>query len=651
MSWYIKGESGAALDDTLRELSELNIDSATLLFQSLGDDSLTWSAATLDATGAGSIVPDYGQVVELWLDSVRKFRGHVTKPRVGSKRITVRVDGAWWWLTRTPLTSDQTDGTGATAERVNYVFPTGAHNTKISTLISRAITNGAPMRLGTVAAMYDTPNMSLAEMNCAQALAELMAWVPDAVAWFDYSDTTGDGTPILNVGRRGAFAATTYTIGTDAVIDEEITPRLDLEVTYSRLDYITRNATTGLPSWASQASGTAAPGKRQIVTVSGPEIVDFLPVESIERIPVYYATTNPSLAIQNSDPALMKLAAAWPDAVIYAGQITDPYTGSLKAKLINGRETYEDAVSSGSYASLASTIPSGKTAVLLGIDGKTIAPDWLLAEAGLVRWFVQDFFIHDGNGSTSTPPFDSKRRAAITNSFRADVQCFSSAGFGVGNGAAIYTAFVKEQRGDDLPIYLIDTADVPAAAHTGTFASGTTSSAVKLASGASATDGEYVGRTVFWIKDGVRYGAVISAYDGTTKVATLKGGAVQSSKAPASGQAYTVAAEFVSRFTYDFLVPPAGLAAGLQAAQNWVPWEGPITLIADEVTADNLLAAKYNLAGTVAAAATMQTLARSVSHDIMGGRTTIDLGAPARADFGTLTSRIRRQPRDNIVYL
>jgi hypothetical protein len=651
MSWFIKGEAGRTLDATLRELSSLNIDSAQLVFQSLSEDSFTWSAATLDATGAGTIVPDYGQIVELWLDGVRKFRGHVTKPRVSSKRITVRAEGAWWWLTRTPLTSDQIDGGGVTAERVNYVFPTGAHNTKVSTLISRAITNGTPMRLGTVAAMYDTPNMSLAEMNCAQALAELMAWVPDAVAWFDYSDTTGDATPILNVGRRGAFSATTYTIGTDAVIDQDITPRLDLEVTYSRLDYIVRNATTGLPSWASQASGTAAAGKRQIVTVSGPEIVDFLPVENIERIPVYYATTNPALAIQNSDPGLTKLAATWPTAIVYATRISDPYTFSSRAKLLNGRESYEDAVSSGSYESVETTIPAGKTAVMLGLDGKTIAPDWLLAEAGLVRWFVNDFYIHDGNGSTSTPVFDGKRRTAISNALRPDVIAFSSVGFGVGNGSPIYAALIKEVRGDDLPIYLIDTANVPAAAHTGTFASGTTSSAVKLASGASATDGAYVGRTVFWIKDGVRYGAVISAYVGATKVATLKGGAVASSKAPAFGQAYTVAGEFVSEFTYDFLVPPAGLAAGLQAAQNWVPWEGPITLIADQVTASNLLAAKYNLAGTVAAAATMQTLARSVSHDIMAGRTTIDLGAPARADFGTLTSRIRRQPRDNIVYL
>jgi hypothetical protein len=47
----------------------------------------------------------------------------------------------------------------------------------------------------------------------------------------------------------------------------------------------------------------------------------------------------------------------------------------------------------------------------------------------------------------------------------------------------------------------------------------------------------------------------------------------------------------------------------------------------------------------------MDTLARAVEHDIQRGRTTVELGAPARLDFGSLVARIRREPKDNIVYL
>lgn len=651
MAWYLKGESGATLDETQREMYTLNIDSAGLKFGSMELDELTWSARTTDATGAGTIVPDSGQVVELWKDTERKFIGHVLYPRVGSKQIRIKAVGPWWWMTRIPLTDDQVDDTGAIAERVNYVFPTGSHKDKIEALLNRAIAQGVPMRLGTVDATFDTPNMSLAEQNCAQAMAELMAWLPDAVMWFDYSDTSGSGLPIVNVSRRGNMDATTYAVGVDAVIDTDITPRLDLEVTYSRLDYVIRNATTGKPQWATQFSGTEVTGKRQIVTVSGPEITDFLPPELAERVPIYTSSTTPGTILTACFPELQKLFSKHGVLSVSTGGLTDPYAGSsFQARNLSAAEEY-GAVTSGTFTVSASTLPAGKTAVLLGLDGKLGAPDWLLEDYGLVRWYVNDFYIRDGNSGTSTPPTDTPRRIQLINALSPDAVMFATNTNGTGNGALNYAFYVKQQRGDDLPIYLIDTADLPTAAHSGSFVSGTSASALKLAAGASSTDGDYVGRTIFWIKSGVRYGGVIDSYTGATKTATLKGGAVQSSKAPASGQSYEIAAEFVSSFSFAFLVPPAGLAAGLQAAQDWVPWEGPISLVSDEVTADNLLADKYNLTNALTECATMATLARTVTHDLIGGRTTIDLGAPARADFGTLTSRIRRQPRDNIEYL
>lgn len=649
MAWFIKGEAGKTLDATLREIHTLNIDSCSLKFSSLAEDELSWSAATEDATGAGTIVPDIGQVVELFKDSDRKFRGHVVAPKVGSKRITVKVVGPWWWMTRIPMTSDQVDGVGVTAERVNYVFNSGAHKTKIDTLLARAVTNGVPMIAGTVATMYDTPKMSIAGMNCGQALAELMAWVPDAVAWFDYSGATGTN-PTLNIGRRGTFSATSYTIGVDAVIDHEITPRLDLEVSQVSLDYVTRNGVTGQPAWANQIAGSAVTGKKQIVTVSGPEITDFLPTETIERIPIYFSTTTPARAIEMSSPSLQKLVALYSTAAVRSAALTDPYTGGNKAKVLTGREQYEEA-STGTYSTTGCSLPGGKTAILLGLDGQSDAPDWLLSEYGLTRWYVNDFHIMDGHGTTSIPAFDGVRRGAINNAFPADVQMFSSNNNGTGNGTPIYTWFIRHQRGDDLPIYLIDTASLPAEADSGTLRSSTSASQVQLRTGASAVNDFYTGKTVFWTKDGVRYGAVISSYNGSTKIAQLAGGAVVTAKAPANGQAYVVAAEFVSSWSYDFLIPPAGLADGLRLAQNWVPWEGPIKLISDDVSGNNLLNGKYNLLGTLTPCATMATLARNITHDIFSGRTTIDLGAPARADFGSLTSRIRRQPRDNIVTL
>ena len=532
MSWYLKGEVGKTLDATLRELSTLNIDSMRLKFGSLENDSLVWSASTIDATGAGTIVPDIGQVVELWLDGVRKFRGHVLAPRVGSRRISIEVVGPWWWMTRIPLTSDRVDSTGATAERANYVFATGPHKTKLETLISRAIVNGVPMRLGTVDTVFDTPNMSLAEMNCGQALAELMAWVPDAVAWFNYSDVTGNALPILNIGRRGNFTATTYTIGTDAVIDQDITPRLDLEVSYAKLDYVIRNPTTGKPAWATQFSGSLVAGKKQIITVSGPEISELLPIDDFDVTQIRTILLNHPIQV-----------------ALLADQ-------TLKQALFNNTPP----PSSVFYISASVNFPA-QTPKL------TIPANQYFVAEGVVRdWMIKDLGL-------------------VQSTLKLKGWGLSSYNGGVGYGSAI-TAMVAQGR------------------------------AVQYASGS------------------------INEY-----------ALFMDCEIPVISIPYPTLTTVYRKWAYSFIVPPVGLAAGLQAAQNWVPWEGPITLVADEVTGDNLLPRKYNLANALPACASMATLARSVSHDILSGRTTIDLGAPARADFGTLTSRIRRQPRDNIVTL
>lgn len=571
MAWYIKGESGRTLDATLRELSALNIDSCTLKFSSLAEDILTWSAATEDATGAGTIVPDIGQVVELYYNSERKFRGHVMAPKVGSKKITIKVVGPWWWMTRITLTSQVTDATAVSAERASYVFSTLSHKTKLEGLIARAIANGVPMLAGTVGEIYDTPKITISEMNCAQALAELLAWVPDGVAWFDYSGASGTD-PIFNIGRRGDFSLTSYTLGKDAVIDQDISPRLDLEVAQVSLDYVTRNPTTGLPSWANQLSGIFVAGKKQIITVSGPEISDALPADDFDSYDVQTAATNGAPFISflfGRDPELIGLSTS---GFVEGG-------GSYFELLVDYIYASGWSTSGGSsgQTTIATTF-TDKAGNAVSITGKTLIitdglPEWVKRELG--RTFeevnikgdlVYQFLLNNNLGTSFPSPADNP----LPDWF---------------SGVTWYRQF---------------------------------------------DGGQSVGGRQKHLYAFHRYGVSGILVDTT---------------------AWSSLTTLYKPWDYDFLIPPPGLALNLKAAQNWVPWEGPITLVADEVSGENLLAAKYNLIGTLAACATMETLARNISHDIFNGRTTIDLGAPARADFGTLTSRVRRQPKDNIVNL
>lgn len=558
MSWKIKGEAGRTLDATLRSLDSLHIETCQLKFQSLEADTLTWSAAAEDATGAGTIIPDYGQIVELWRDGERKFRGHCTAVRAGMRQIQITIEGPWWWMERTNLTEDQKDATDATAERHSYVFPTQSLATSIDSLMDRAITNGVPMTAGNVATMFNVPRMTLSEQTCANALATLMSWCPDSVAWFDYS---GGAAPILNVSRRktglavGSMPAITYTIAADSVEIGEITPRMDLEVARNELHYMVRNATTGKPAWAAQSSGADAAGKRQIVTVSGPEIVDFLPKDDFDSYALQTLSLNTVFTggFQSLDPAIKTIFATYGygrDPYYYAGvPIQRFWTGTEVREHLFPPYSCKDSkgvkLATESYHLILTANP----------------PSWL-TDQGIAVTLSQWFLMLELPSNTGYSPCFGAWRQGATDVGVAIIN---------GMGSAPYNWAVRE---------------------------------AKLS------------------------GWVLPNALGHTALTTV-----------------------YKPWEYDFIAPPDGLAAALVDAQNWVPWEGPITLAGDVVSGDNLLPNKFNLANALPPCAIMGALAKGVSHDIMRGRTTIELGAPARVDFGTLVSRVRQDPKDNIVYV
>jgi hypothetical protein len=558
MAWTIKGAAGEPLDATARSLETLRVKGTTLRFQTLGEDTLTWSAATDDATGGGTIIPRAGQVVELWKDSTRVFRGHASAPRVGTAEIFVTVQGPWWWLDRLPLTSSLVDSTGATAERPSYVLATDYLGTSLYAIAGRAVTLGAPMRLGTFAAIYECPKMTLDEQSCASALAMLIQWCPDAVAWFDYSDTTGDATPILNIGRRGDFTQTTVAVGTDAVESLDISPRLDLEVSRCELAYVARAATTGLPAWASQASGTAATGKRQIVAVSGPEIADILPRDDFESHTVTSVGFNAVswLALD----AEFQAAAAKNGPLNTGGN----HTLSDVVSFWNGSQTSihtsQNAV--GNLKAEGGSVPAGWYYLTSGAP----LPEWLATAWGAFEVIVRRVHLAYEPGWLS----------------------------GATKAESLLFRWCRSQSGAE--------------------AWGTTYDALNNPSG--------------W-----RY---------CMRPFEVRGWAV-----PYELTAYTQ----YRPWDYDYLAPPAGLAENLRAAQAWVPWEGTIVTVADDCSAANLLPRRWNVSNTLSECATMDALARAIEHSVERGRTTVELGAPGRLDFGSLVARIRREPKDNIVYL
>ncbi len=223
--YLIKGETGATLGtgsywlgDTLKAVG------ASLRLESMGMDRLTWTARTVEIDAGETTLPDVGQMVELFWDltdlgfgQVRLFRGWVTEARAVNYGVVVVVDGPWQFLRKMTATTSKTLN-GSTDTRPTMDFAAGSIATHVATVVARAIAEGAPATVGGMTAAYTVQKLKLSQATYADVIAELLRWVPDCLAYWDYQSAP-TGNAIFTVARRSALGTTTYTVGTGELTD------------------------------------------------------------------------------------------------------------------------------------------------------------------------------------------------------------------------------------------------------------------------------------------------------------------------------------------------------------------------------------------------------------------------------------------------
>lgn len=568
MSWSIKGDAGKTLNATSRTLESLLIENCTVRFASLAPDWMRWSSATENLAGGGTILPDIGQKVELFWLGVRKFAGHVTSVKVGLTRVTVEVSGPWWWLQNTPLSSNQADGSGTQSERVTFVNPTRNLAISIAALIDRAQALGCPITKGNIAAMYAIPKLTLADRDCATALAELMQWVPDATAWVDYSGAL----PKMHITRRGPATPLNLSAATSDIEDLEISPRTDLQVKWVSVKWVNRDTATGKTKWASRVNGTPVAGKRQIITVSGPEIADFLPrddYDSVRLQTVLWSSISNDF-VKSRDSGLAGISQTV--GAVFGG-VASSFTRYAWVATGTGTPSTKRAITTKvpglrRNATNGGSFPAATNHLVIS---PTPLPEWAVRMLGGIPVTI--------TGTWVAAWRDSERGVGVGWN---DVFQAMQAGATTANNGLQY----------------------------------------------SDTTGPFKDYIIDWLA---------RPFQVTGMLINRKFDALTTLHKP---------------WDYDYIRPPADLEENLRIAQDWVPWEGTITQVADEVTAaSNILGRAINVTDTVPACATMKAMLRGIQYEIQRGRTTYELGAPARSDFGSLVTRIRRDPQDNIVYL
>ena len=102
---------------------------------------------------------------------------------------------------------------------------------------------------------------------------------------------------------------------------------------------------------------------------------------------------------------------------------------------------------------------------------------------------------------------------------------------------------------------------------------------------------------------------------------------------------------------FNFRNPPADYAAGLLAAQNYVPYQGQFTVAEDDAGAFRYMAYAMNFSNSQAAHGFVRAMVTEEVIEIGTGQTTVFLGAPARFAYRELVNRVRPNPNDQIIYL
>lgn len=383
------------------ELKDLGILNARLQMGSLEVDRLTFSQVFEDAATADP-VQGLGKF-ELWRDDVRFFQGWVTSQRTrdtmaGGLQVDTVVSGVWWWLEQTPL-SGMAQGTdeGDLKERIMFEFPKGPLVDNFIHIIDRAKHLGLGIDLGGITDCFDIPQLTLKQMSIAEAIGEMMLFIPDAVTFINYEPDV----PTFNVKRRSVMAEQLLTVGNPPLTSVDVNPRMNFEASQVVISYVERG-TDGRSIYREQVSGTATNGKRQIVSISGPELDTFLPNDYFDT---YEAQTNggsiEELALSSISAFSAAKAAGLTNELTFGAYSGTFYPTAADATATTNGEAYN--LPGISYAT-----PQGTAVDMTGkhIISTDSPPLWMREEYALQEVIVSGFWYYLHTNQTNDPGQD-----------------------------------------------------------------------------------------------------------------------------------------------------------------------------------------------------------------------------------------------------
>lgn len=202
------------------------------------------------------------EVIKIWRGDVLYFQGIVTQtPQHGNANSPsngYQVSGPWWYLEnlvyqqRWRQVKDTGNVQGGIHEVDSGRIILGqdtdgkaiASGRQIRDVLEYVIAQGAPMQIGSVPEGCILPSDECKDLSCAEVVHRLLSWTPDAVVWFDYTQSP----PALHLARRSGLKRRTHGIDAETSSQLSIQARKDLQVPSVVLKYESAHSVDG-ESW------------------------------------------------------------------------------------------------------------------------------------------------------------------------------------------------------------------------------------------------------------------------------------------------------------------------------------------------------------------------------------------------------------------
>ena len=227
-------------------LKDVNALSAFIKRKNLSSDELS-----IEVPHDSNLPCNYGDVVELWQDSSRRFKGKISQiikehsHKTNIKKIVIKnafeelsqivFQQPVYILKNNILTkkfrSKVLLGASSTGSKMSI-------NDTTKEILTYAISQGADFKIGEIDIDGDLLFDECVDITCANALCKILRWSPSCLLWFDYS---GNESPTINIKKRSSTDEITLNASSGNIKSYRANRRDDLvidavEIKYERLN-------------------------------------------------------------------------------------------------------------------------------------------------------------------------------------------------------------------------------------------------------------------------------------------------------------------------------------------------------------------------------------------------------------------------------